>query len=105
MSESNHPLLNPSTISKIMAEKEEASRRKAILDEEAKEYRDAINRLFDTRDGQYFLKKLVRYSGVFSFDHKIDGVKLVADAERRKLFLELIMPYLDNQLLVKTLTE
>lgn len=105
MSESNHPLLNPNTIAKIMAEKDEATRKKAILDEEVKEYSDSINRLFETRDGQFFLKKLIRYTGVFSFDSKIDGAKLVEDAGKRKVFLELILPYLDKKLIAKTLTE
>lgn len=104
MSNSNLPY-NPfdtsSSIDKLAEAKENRKKQEALLAEEVHQYREVLNRLFASPDGQFFLKKLIKYCGVYSFDNSINPTKDVKDAERRKVYLELIRPYLDKTILME----
>lgn len=92
-----------STLDKILERKAEQERKEAIIAEEVADYKAVLERICSSPDGQFIMKKLIRYCGVFSFDHKIDGGKLVEDAGKRKVFLELFYPYLSKPTLTKIL--
>lgn len=97
-------LLNPDVISQIMEKREQQKRVDAILAEERADYIKVVNRLFSTRDGQYFLKKMIRYSGLFSFDNKFDAT-IFEDKGKKKFLTELILPYLDKTIFAKAISE
>lgn len=84
-----------SIVEKILNDRLNEDKRKAILEEEIAEYKSALNGMAATPNGQYFLKKLIRYCGVYSYDHKIDPAMLVEKAALRKVYLELIRPFLE----------
>jgi len=96
-----NPFDTTSSIDKIGEAREKRERQQALLAEEVREYRLVLNRLFASPDGQFFLKKLIKYCGVNSFDNSINPTKDVKDAERRKVYLELIRPYLDKTILME----
>ena len=91
-----NPFDTSSSIDKIAEAREKKKQQEALLAEEVADYKEALNRLFSTPDGQYFLKKLIKYCGVNSFDNSLNPIKDVKDAERRKVYYELIHPYLDK---------
>lgn len=90
-----NPITAPSIIEKMMNERKLKERREAIADEERQEYITVVNRLFSSPDGVYFLNKLIRYCGVYSFDKTLNPAQDVVDAATRKVYLELIRPYLE----------
>lgn len=96
-----NPFDTTSSIEKITEARQAREKQKELLAEEVAEYRLVLNRLFASPDGQYFLKKLIKYCGVYSFDNSINPTKDVKDAERRKIYLELIRPYLDKTILME----
>lgn len=96
-----NPFDTSSSIDKIADARERKKQQQAALAEEVAEYKLVLNRLFASQDGQYFLKKLIKWSGVYSFDNSGNPTKDVKDAERRKVYLELIRPYLDKTILME----
>ena len=70
-----------------------------ILEAEQKEYSDAINRIFASDDGKFFLNKMKRACAVNSFDKEINPAKFVEDNGRKKVWYELIYPYIDKEIL------
>ena len=96
-----NPFDTSNAIAKIAEAREKKQMQEALLAEEVAEYKLVLNRLFSTPDGQYFLKKIIKYCGVYSFDNSINPTKDVKDAERRKIYLELIRPYLDKTILME----
>lgn len=98
------PLLNPDVISAVMAKREKDAQVAAILAEEVEEYRKVLNRLFATRDGQYLLKKMIRYSGLFSFDNKFDA-SMIEQKGKQKMITEMIKPYLTKELFAQAISE
>ncbi len=105
MSKENKSLLSLDTISKIMDKREEDQRKKSITEEEVKDWSAALNRIFSGNDGQLLLKKMIRYSGLLSFDNKIDGAKLIEDQGKKKVVTELIFPYLKKEHIAKAIIE
>ncbi len=91
--------LGQDTLSKMLAQK--AEREKTLLKKKEKtaDYLAAINRLFSSPDGKYFLNEMKNTCGVNLFDNEINPAKLIEDAGRRKVWFELIRPYLDVQIL------
>lgn len=94
---SDNKLEAGSVIQKIINDRMDADKRDAIIAEEVEEYTKALNGMANSPNGKLFMRKLVRYCGVFAFDQKIDPAKLVADEARRKVYLELVRPYLTNE--------
>lgn len=87
---------NGGSIDDILRKREQRKHDEAILKEEIEQYTNAVNRLFSSEDGKFFLKKLVMYCGVNSFDKQLNPAKLIEDSGKRKVFLELIRPFLDK---------
>ena len=96
-----NPFDTTNSIDKIAESRERRKHQEALLAEEVAEYRMVLNRLFASPDGQFFLKKLIKYCGVYSFDNRVNPTQDVKDAERRKVYLELIRPYLDKTILME----
>lgn len=99
MSDKVYNPLGKDTIDKMLEKKQAQERQQLMLKEEQEEYRNAINRLFSSPDGKFFLNKLKRACGLNSFDKDINPAKLIEDAGRRKVWFELIRPYLDKTIL------
>ena len=102
MSDNNETPYNPlgrDSIDKMLEKREAAKKQELTLKEEEEDYIITINRLFASDDGKYFLNKLKRACGLNLFDKEINPAKLIEDAGRRKVWFELIRPYLDKNIL------
>lgn len=88
-------LSSPSTIDDINKRREAALKQKAIYEEEIAEYKVVLNRLASSPDGLYFLRKLIRFAGIFSLDEKLDPAKMVEDRGKRAAYLQLVRPFLN----------
>ena len=104
MQKPDAPKLSPTMINKLLEQKQERERVHAILQEEVKEYSAVLNRIFSTRDGQYLLKKMIRYTCLLAFDNKFDASMIEAKG-KEKVLTELILPYLAKQHLAKAIVE
>ena len=93
--------LGKDSIDKMLAKKAAQEKQLLLLKEEEEEYRNAINRLFSTPDGEFFLNKMKRACGLNLFDKELNPAKLVEDRGSRKVWFELIHPYIDKNILRK----
>lgn len=77
------------------------SRDKNVSQEEAKKieaaYKDALNNLASTENGRIFLKCLLAYCKVFDYNNSVNPTLEVVDATKRKVWLEMIRPYLEKE--------
>ncbi len=97
---SNNEGYNPfaqDTIEKMLSKKQEREKQFALLQHEVAEYQVILKKLLSTPEGKYFLKKLIKFSEIFSFDKEINPAKLVKDSGRKSVYLEMIRPYLDKK--------
>lgn len=83
-----------SIVEKLLNERQEQDRFREIVGERLEEYKLALNGVASTPNGQHFLKFLVRYCGVFSYQSKLDPAKLVEEQGMRRIYLEGIRPHL-----------
>ncbi|MCK5612042.1 hypothetical protein KAR91_59780 [Candidatus Pacearchaeota archaeon] len=83
------------TIEKLEAVKAEAAKQRAVVEAEIEDYKAMLERLCDTRDGAFFMRKMIRYCGIFAADESEVG--------KRKVFLELVYPYIKKSTLTKIL--
>ena len=93
-----HPL-GTDTIDKMLAKRAAVEKQGLLLKEEQEDYRNAINRLFASEDGKFFLNKMKRSCRLNSFDKDINPAKLIEDRGCRSVWFELIYPYLDKNIL------
>lgn len=89
------------SIDKLLASRARNQKRQAEMIEQVEEWKTVLNRLFSSPDGQYFLKGLIKYSKIHSFDNPTNPAKLVEDEGKRKVYLELIRPFLDKTILME----
>lgn len=66
--------------------------------ENEKEWKAVVNRMLDTPDGRYFMKYMLRYAKLFAIDNPHYQVLNIETTGKRKVYLELIRPYLDHAL-------
>lgn len=90
-----------SILDRIAKERLEKNQREFLLKEEVEEYTMVVNSLFASEHGKYFLNKLIRYCGINSFDNELNPAKLIEDAGKRKVYLEIIRPFLDVTILAE----
>lgn len=83
-------------IGQLQAEKEQAQQKH--IEDEA-QYKDAINRLLSTSDGRYFARVLLKYTGMFSFDESRNQIQMVERNALRRMYIELVRKYLDNDVI------
>ena len=93
--------LGQDTVGEMLRKRADAEQRKVLLEEEIQDYSDAVNRLFSSPDGKYFLGKLIKYIGRNSFDKDINPAKMIEDRGKNMVYLELIRPYLDKTVLME----
>lgn len=86
-------------IEDILARREKAKEKETITQEEMAEYAEVVNKLFSTPEGKYFLNKMIKYCGIYSFDNRVDAVTLIEEKGRRGVYLSMIRPYLDQSIL------
>lgn len=102
MSDNNETKYNPlshSSIDKQLRDREEEKARLLREKELMEEYINAMNRLFASSDGKFFLNRLKRACGINSFDKELNPAKLVEDRGRRSIWFDLIQPHLDINIL------
>lgn len=97
----HNPITPASILDKMAQDVVDRKKFEAIMEEDKEDYINAINRIFASEDGQYFLNKLIRYCGINSFDNELNPAKLIEVSGKRKVWLELIRPFLDKTILIE----
>lgn len=85
-----------STIDKVSEARKKAEENKEKMREMREQYKAALNRVLSTPDGQFVMKQLIDYCGVFTFDNAPPDGRLAEDKGKRKVYLEAIRPFLDK---------
>lgn len=99
MQDGSNPITAESVLDKMMREQMNRDQVKDILKEREADYKASLNRLASSPDGQLFFNTMIRYCGINTFDKVLNPAKLVEDAGKRKVFLELVRPYLEKEIL------
>lgn len=89
------------SIEKMTEQRKKQKEDELRIKEEEEQFRVSMNRLFASEDGKLFLNKLKRVCALNSFDKEINPAKLIEDAGRRKVWFELVRPYLDKSILMQ----
>lgn len=87
-------------IDKLAAQRVENEKRATIQAERAEEYKRALNNSLGSEDGIFILRHLIKYMGVFS-EGSLDAVKLLDERGKKSVYLNMIRPYLDKDVLHK----
>lgn len=88
-----------STIDKIEDQHKKDAENRAKMLEKQEEYRKALNRMASTPDGQYVLKQLIEFCGVFAFDNSAPDGRLAVEKGRRQVYLQAVRPFLDKSII------
>lgn len=94
------PLSAQSITQKLLEDRETKQQQKEQVIENIEEWQKAANRLFTSDDGKLFAKYLIRFCQVFEVDNSANPAKLLEDNGKKKVYLNLIRPYLT----IETLT-
>jgi hypothetical protein len=70
--------------------------KRALIENNIKKHKEVLNRLFDSEDGKFLYKVMVKYSKLFSIDKGNDLATIKETLGKQKMILELILPYLDR---------
>lgn len=82
-------MLTPDRIADMKAQQE--AKQELVIERE-QDFKDALNRIFSSSDGQFVAKYLIKYCKVFGTSTQHN---MMEDQGKRKVYLELIRPYLD----------
>jgi hypothetical protein len=92
-----NPAIN-SIVDKVLQDRAAREDQAIIIAENIEEYKKALNGMAGSEYGRFVLRKLIRYCGIHTFDTRPDPVKALEDNGKRKVYLELIRPYLDAEI-------
>jgi hypothetical protein len=84
-------------VKKLSDREENRKKQEEVIIERADEWKETINRLLSTEDGKLLAKYLIKFCRVFTPDNSSNQIELVENNGKRKVYLELIRPYLFNQ--------
>lgn len=87
-----------SMVDKLLKDRLQREEQKKIAVENQKEWQGICNKLFATPNGQYFLKLLIKFSGIFEVDDDLNPANMLKANGRKEPYLKLIRPYLDPTL-------
>jgi len=90
-------------LDKMQKHKADAEKKTHIQTERADEYKRALNNCMGTEDGIFVLRYILRYVGLFS-EGSMDAIKLLDERGRKSVYLNMIRPYLDQEILRKVET-
>lgn len=83
-----------SAVERMLKRREEEQKQREIIIENEAEWKDAANSLFASPNGKLLAKYLLRYCNVFSIDSTSNNVMMIENNGKRKVYLELIRPFL-----------
>lgn len=90
-----------STAERLIAQRMERERLEEVAIENEKEYKSALNGMAASRNGELFLKTLIKATGIFKDPQVLNPAGLIEDKGMRKVYLRLIRPYLDPSIRAK----
>lgn len=97
--ERSHPLRRGGGIAEHFAD---AAKKRAhaeeIVIERIEEWKEMLNRLASSPDGQMFLKLMLRANNLFTPGTSRDTVRAVEDKQRQDFYLRHVRPYIDPSL-------
>lgn len=85
-----------STVEKLLKQAEQADKDNVVKEQEVQQWREALNRIAESADGQLLFDKMLKYMYLFS---PLDGINPQSNIEingRRSFYLKHIRPYLTN---------
>lgn len=94
-------MISESMISEFLQRRKDEEEKKQKIIENEQEYRDVVNRIFTSEDGQIFYKYMLKFCRVHTYDQTGNALNIVKDDARRAVFLEAIRAYLNKETRVK----
>lgn len=86
------------TVDKLIESKKERDHINALTKEQETELRKAMSRVASSKSGEFMLKTLINYLGVFKVQNTKDGIDLIKQNEKRNVYLEFFRPYIPNEI-------
>lgn len=90
-----------SVVQKLLEKGLEKNKREEIVIDRIDDYKAALDRIFDSPDGQYFAKYLLRFIGLYADPSALNPAGLIEDKGKRAVYLKMIRPYLSRDVIMK----
>lgn len=66
-----------------------------IIIERIEEWKEVLNRLASSPDGQHFLRMMIKFSGLYTLKKGVGAERLLLTEGKQAFYLEYVYPYLD----------
>lgn len=90
-----------SVIERLVKDRKDKAHNREKVIENIEEWKKAINRICGTHDGQLLIKYMIRHNGLYNVDNSINHAKMIEDNGKKKVYLELIRPFLKSDIINK----
>lgn len=91
-----HPLTKHTHQSQSFMDKISGAKEKdEVIVERIEEWYDAVNRIASTKDGQYFIKTMIKFSGIYKPKKGVGAERLLRTEGEQAFYLEFVHPYLN----------
>lgn len=91
-----HPLLkNEAQVMQMLKQWQNLENKEEVVIERIEEWKECVNRLASTPDGQHFLRMMIKFSGLFAPANSRDTVKMVETVGKQAFYLTYVRPYLN----------
>lgn len=91
-----HPLLkNDDQVNAFLSAQAKRQAQEELIIEKIEEWKDCLNRLATTPDGQHFFRMMIKACDLFTPVARRDTVKAVEDKQRQDFYLRHCRPYID----------
>lgn len=95
-------MFNEHSVVDALAKKQaERDKQQEVVIENIEEYKIALNRIFSMNEGKLFAKYLLRFCMVFNDDTQLNPAKLIEDKGKRAVYLKMVRPFIDKQLIME----
>ena len=86
------------TVDKLIASREAREKQEAVIIENIKEYKKALNDMAASPSGELVLKTLIKVCGAYAPNGNLDAVSLIRANAKSDIYLEFIRPFLEPEL-------
>ncbi len=93
------------TVEALVKAKLERKEQDEAVIEKAEEWKECVNRILSTPDGQLLARYLIKYCGLFKADNANNQIQLIENNSKRKLWLDLFQPYINKSILLEILSK
>lgn len=96
---------SPSIIDKLLDHQSERKKQEEQIIERMEEWKEAINRMFETNEGRMFAKYWLKSMGLFRMDSTLNPAQEIENRGMKAFYLRHVRPSLDRKIIMEIETQ